>query len=99
MDAAVVISPLEDTEKNATMSPQTANMRAASGAADYAATFDVHDNSRRLLSSPKGRSGFPDRCAWEWTSCQRPSCQTNTRVQRRCSSNAPSGSFPLEVER
>jgi hypothetical protein len=36
---------------------------------------------------------------WEWTSCQRPSLRTNTRVQRRCSFIVPHWSFPLAVER
>lgn len=39
------------------------------------------------------RSGAPD------GRCQRPSCRTNTRVNERWSSIAPSGSFPLAVER
>ena len=33
---------------------------------------------------PHARSGLLDRCPWEWTSCQRPSRRTKTRVQRRC---------------
>ena len=37
--------------------------------------------------------------ACEWTRCQRPSRRTNTRVNKRWSSIAPSGSFPLAVDR